>query len=204
MTVSEPNLDAMLAEQPDDTPGMKEVRAALRRANERNSQLESDAAKTAVVNKENAFLKAGVNPATSPMAQFLYDNYAGELDATAIQAKAAELGVTPTPTSEPAPPDPTAATSPPPAGTPAPPPPDPTQTQQRNALAGETAPSELPSSNPVVAGYEKFHAELAAGATREDAAGTVLGEIIGAANAGDQRFIFDPHAWANQPGAADR
>ena len=68
--------------------------ASLRKAAAKGNRLE----------RENAFLRAGIDPSSSEMLGIFYKGYDGEMNADAIKEKAAEIGLITAPPPPPAPP----------------------------------------------------------------------------------------------------
>lgn len=145
----------------------------------------ADAGRKAV--RENAFLKAGIDP-DDPKMKYFVAGYSGELtkDAIAAEAKAAGFLSEPAPvTPEQAPP----ATEEPPASrreaT--------TEEQEFESMAeigaesGPAGVTQEPDRSKVA--WERFEERRKDGARREDAGSEVLNSIIEGAMAGDPKFV---------------
>lgn len=170
----------------DDPPAIKQLRAALEAKDAKLADATADLQKNAAVHKENAFLRAGIDTA-SPLGQFMYENYDGELTPDAVKLKAEALGI-PTGKQEPHVPPAT---------------PDEADRQRlQTQLNGDgNVPPPAPDDenpDPWDEGYSAFDARMARGATRERAAAEVLDRVVDAAVKGDQRVIFNQQEWQEQ------
>ena len=159
----------------DEPNAVRELREANKRANEKAS--ESTAAAEAA-QKELAFIRAGVDPSTSKVADLFYKTYEGELDTDAIQAGAAELGLT----EAPAPADPTlesdlAAV---------------VATGESTAGDPNIADPTPPSGDPAEEGMKAFSEAVQAGVPSEIASTEYFNSVVGAAAQGDSRAIWTP------------
>lgn len=156
--------------------------------NETPQQLREAADKGRRLERENAFLKAGIDTDDARMRYFV-EGYKGELTKEAIVAEATAAGfVTP-----PAPP----ATE-----TPKVEEPEPEQEGRRQASAeeqefdamaevgAESAPAGTQEGpDELKVGWDRFTERRNEGARREDASSEVLGRIVTGAIEGDKRFI---------------
>lgn len=98
---NEPTVDQL----PDDAP-IDQVRAALKREKDRRKAAEAEAGQAAALQREVAFLKAGVD-ASTPLGGLFVKGYDGELDVDAIKAAYGQIvpqqpPVTPQDTGQPA------------------------------------------------------------------------------------------------------
>lgn len=151
-----------------DTPSIQQLRDRADQA----SDLEKSNAQLA---RENAFLKAGVNPEDPKMGYFMR-GYEGELDTEAIKTAATEAGFLGAP-AEPTPPpneeEPTVDA-----------PREPSDEQQLQDQLASTVPvgSAPMGAEPQVdlmdQGFKEFHTTLKSGAERKDAAAHVIGRAI--------------------------
>lgn len=164
---------------PEGGPNIQELRDAADRG-----------AKAA---RENLFLRAKVD-LDSPLGAMFMRGYDGELTVDAVKAAWAEIPQVPAPVANAA------------------------EQQQATDAAAQaaaeeqaraqqdaarrsigTAPTEPPAekvANPLEAGYQGFHQNLADGMSRDRAAKPVFEQIIGAAANGDERFIFN--GWTSE------
>lgn len=160
-----------MSEQNPETP------AELRAAADRGRKLE----------RENAFLKAGIDTDDARMRYFV-DGYKGELTKDAIVAEATTAGFLTTPapvTPEQAPP----VTEEPPASRR-----EATAEEQEfesmaeiGAESGPAGVRQEPDRSKVA--WDQFEERRKAGARREDAGSSVLNSIIEGAMAGDPKFV---------------
>lgn len=154
-------------QEPEPSP--KDLRAAA--ADGKRARAEAEAAK-----RELAFHKAGINTDSTAGKMFM-QFYEGDLEAAAIKAGFAELGIGP-PSAEP-PPNQQQLT-----------PEELAQTQQRAALATESGAPGDGSKHPWDTAYDSFNQARRDGTPVEMAFGAAVGHIIGAANAGDERVLI--------------
>ena len=169
-------------ETEQETEGMKNLREAEKRAN----------ARAEAMAKENAFLKAGVNPEGDARLQFFYENYQGELTGEAVRAKAQELGFIEAET--PSTPEPGTSQ-------------DPEQTKVRETMASDTLEpqgAQPERARTVETDYEMYRDDLKEGALRPEAAGAVFGGIFERARSGDPNAVYDAHAWRESEAAKSR
>ena len=139
--------------------------------------------------RENAFLRAGVDLSTKA-GQMFSKAYDGELTPEAIKAEAAEVNaliVTPEP--EPAPQVQIGED-------------ERAQTRERAALATGAEPptGEVPSPDPKRQALREFQKERDDGARLEDAGAAYFDHLFAAAYTGDKRAQFDPVEWARKAG----
>lgn len=164
---------------PEDNTPIQELRDAADRGRQATAEAEA-------VKRENAFLKAGIDP-DSPKAKYFVKGYDGELTKDAILAEAKEAGVleerTPPPPAEEEQEEPTGRRQP-------------TEEEQEmeglaTEVSSEAAPSgALPKEDPHEAAWNRF-SDRRKTEPREDAAAEVIGSIFQGAIEGDERFLAD-------------
>lgn len=162
---------------PDESRGIREARAAA----ERNA---AEAARAKDLERELALVKAlpGVD-LDSPLGKMFAGAYDGKLDAEAIKAAAAEVGLV--------------AADPEPEPEPQVDPLDIEAQRQREAL--NRGPSTPPASDDEIAlavhpkdrAMTKFQEAMKKGLPREKAAGQYFDEMVSAAVGGDERATWD-------------
>jgi hypothetical protein len=76
-----------------DEPATQQTGQQPERTNAEWKEFRLEQQKAKRLEKENAFLKAGINPEASPMAGYFAKGYDGPLDPEAIKAAATEAGV---------------------------------------------------------------------------------------------------------------
>lgn len=113
-TLYDDNGDPVQVEFPDTDPDESGPPGGGQRSNSEWARLRHQEKATKALERENAFLKAGINPddKSNPMAGYFAKGYDGPLDAESIKAAATAAGVIGT--TPPAPPEPPAT----PPGTP--------------------------------------------------------------------------------------
>ncbi len=133
--------------------------------------------------RENAFLKAGINPDDAKMKYFV-KAYDGELDPEAIKAEATEAGLlgAPAPAAEEPPSD-----EPPARRAPTD---EETQFDAMAEVGAEGAPAATQTEEDLLkVGWEKYAERRTNGSRREEASAEVITRIIGGAVNGDKRFL---------------
>lgn len=162
-------------ETTESNPDIKELREAAKRL----PDLEERASKAEILERENAFLKAGVQTDT-PLGKLLFKAYDGELTTDAIKAAADELGAASQP-----------AAPPPPADTELAPGEDSAMDAANSMAPGATPPTEEPKTDPRSRAQEDYVNAINSGATNEQALGKAFHTLVQAAAAGDERVILD-------------
>jgi hypothetical protein len=156
-----------------DEDQQNETPASLREAADEGRRARAEAA---ALQRENAFLRAGVD-LDSPLGKMFGKAYDGELTREAIQEAAKEVGAIRT------------------AETAASPPPEPqhdtTQSQDRMDLASGSTVPDPNLANPYQEAERAWDAARADGATREAAAAAPLAVLLEAAHRGDSRVILE-------------
>ena len=176
--------DPLLQDQPDDTPSIRAVREALRAEKAKNADLTTQVGQGAEAIKRNAFIEAGVD-ITTPVGGLLFENYKGDVTVDAVKAQAEPLGLL----RPPEPPTPTGPSD------------DERRLQSlQGGIAGEGdntpgAPIDEATDDPWTGALKGFNQDLSEGKDRDTAAAKALGQVFGAAVAGDQRVIHDHERW---------
>ena len=163
----------------DEESGGENETHQLREAYKRK---EAEAKEGAAAKRELAFLRAGVDPDTSPAAKFFADHYDGELNAEAITESYSALGLG----GEPAPqPEPEHEVDPKMKEDQA------TKAKVRTAFGSEptTVPSEAETASPYKVVQREFDAGLEQGLPREALYPKAVGQIFEAFNRGDTRVM---------------
>ena len=165
----------------DQTPPQGDNLKSLREAAERGKAAQTEAAR---LQKENLFLRAGIDPEGTRLNKLLFTTFDGA-DVAALKAEARELGIK-------LPEDAT------------PPPADNSDNlagiqrarQSLNTDTGTPA-GGLPQTtpHPIDGALAAFHASVDQGVPREDAAAVALNAVMAAGAAGDKRVIFNPREW---------
>lgn len=140
--------------------------------------------KAEALERENAFLKAGIDT-DDPKLKYFAKSYDGELTAEAIRAEAEAAGFIGEPDGAgdagaggdggDAATDEDLAT----------------QDVATKVRSGAVAPGEQPEADPMVEGFDKFQGRIRKGDRREDAASEVIGRIIGGAVEGNKSFLVE-------------
>lgn len=178
---------------PEDNPNDN-----IQQLRDQASQSKANADKNVLLEKEMAFMRAGVDTQSKP-AQALIASYAGDLTPEAILAEATEWGLVKAPQ--------TPATETPPAGG--------EQQQQTDAeAAAATAAAQAqqdmrqtvagggaapPPEPPVVGGVDRamtdFKDSRLAGMPKDQAMGLAANNVLAAGVTGDKQALFDPEKW---------
>lgn len=135
--------------------------------------------------KENAFLRAGVD-LTDKMAQRLFAAYSGDMTVEAIKAEAEDWGIAQAAAAA-APPDPTTG-----------------QQEARQRLAGGQAAGGQapPPADPVDALWKGYAEDRRRGIPKEQAQMNGMAHVLAAASNGQKPFLFDEEAWLSERGMA--
>lgn len=164
-------------DQMDELEPEEEENATIKQLRDAAKRGEKASARNATLEKENAFLKAGINTDTD-LGKLMLTGYDGELTPDAIKAWAERIQ---------------------PAGTNTTGNPEVTEdekkfTDTRSELAsGQSDGAGVPQSSDYVAdGYEAFWQAQRDGKPRDVAAAEVLDRIIDAAGKGDPRALVPP------------
>lgn len=167
-----------MADEDQNDQGNNDIKELRRKADEASAaKREADAAK-----RELAFVRAGIDTENGP-GKLLFKSYDGELTKEAVEAAAAEYGITPASAS---------STSTQGETTPPPPQHDPAQSAERNALAsGSGAPNTESAEHPGSLAMKDYQDARARGVPEEKAAAAAFSRIVAAANAGDKRVIIE-------------
>lgn len=148
--------------------------------------MERDAKKARLLEKENAFLKAGIDTET-PLGALLFQAYDGPLEADAIRDAWGKVAPAPAPPAEGTPPASEASTPPADADQQA------FQEERRRLAAGGTGDDGTsPDRDPRKVAIEDANRLMAEGKSRDEALAEAFSSIAGAAAAGDSRVIWSP------------
>jgi hypothetical protein len=161
------------------SPAISEIREAEKRATAAAKEAQAEAASA---QKELAFIRAGVDPAASKVAELFYQTYENELTPEAIQAGAAELGLS----EPPAPADPSLGADLASA----------VRTSESTAGDAQVADPTPSDEDPAEAGMKAFSQAVKDGVPADIASTEYFNSMIGAAVAGDQRAIWTPQKHA--------
>lgn len=147
------------------------------------AQLREAAKQGARLQKENLFLRAGIDTA-KPLAQLLFKSYDGEMTVEAVTAMATEIGLLGAPVV--------------PANVPSAA--DLEQQAMRDAAMGGApagADTELPAMQRAQV-LRDFHADMQAGADMESAQLVAIDKFISQAAEGNKQFLFDDDEWIRE------
>lgn len=172
----------------NDSTSIPELREAAKKGREATK-------KAADLERENAFLKAGIDT-EDPKFKYFAKGYEGELTADAIKAEAEAAGFTAEPQTQ------TSTTENGGEGSE-----DEGNEEEHvseedreaeriaNAVrSGANAPGEKPEVDPMNEGFSKFHERVAEGDRRQDASSEVIGRILGEGVGGNEKFLAKPSA----------
>ena len=151
---------------------------------ETERQVAEAKAETERVQRELAFVKAGVNTDT-PAGQIFFKGYDGDLDPEAIRSTAATMNLT------------TPSPTPPLEGPPAPEtnPLDPAEVdllESGSNLGGTPPPAEPVAAHPATQAQQVHGQAVADGVDNPTAVGLAFNSLVNAAASGDQRVIIPP------------
>jgi len=171
-------------EEQEGPDSIRNVRQAMKRAEERAKANEAAARKL-------AFLEAGLNPKDNPQVELFMKAYDGELTEEAIRQEAAKYRLISEPVEDDSQPRMADLNS---------------QTRARQNLGADSfdPAAPVPEGDPMGNAYAEFHKLRRDGATSEEASVAVLGKIFEQARNGNSKFVFDRDSWQGSDAARSR
>lgn len=171
-----------------ESGGVRSLREALDRANEKATRADS-------LERELAFVKAGIDT-DSGTGKLLFKAYEGDLTPEAVKAAAVEAGILAAESDGDTGAQPDPSTPTPPTG--------PSESAVRGAITSESVPvGKAGAADMFESIYAEFKAATASGMAKDEAANQGIAAILaGAYRDNNPRFIFDPAAHSEAAKAA--